>query len=65
MNRDVVAVNLETKKVRIIAADKNERNAEAIINMAVMRRGVETEFYTTVEAGRYHDGDDLGEGEEN
>lgn len=60
---DVIAVNLDTKKVRIFATDKSERNAESIIDMAVLRRGVETEFYTTAEAGKYHDGDTLDDTE--
>jgi hypothetical protein len=36
---DVVAVNLDTDKVRFIAQNKTLRNAEAIVSMAVMRRG--------------------------
>ena len=54
---DVVAVSLTTEKVRLIAEDKTERNAEAIVNMAVMRRGVEEEFFTEVRAGTYKEGD--------
>ncbi len=30
---------------RLIAENKTERNADAIIEMAVMRRGVEEEFF--------------------
>ena len=48
---DVIAVNLTTGKKRHIATDKTERNAEAIVEMAVMRRGVDEEFFTTVPAG--------------
>lgn len=48
---DVIAVNIATGKERLIAEKKTERNAEAIINMAVMRRGVETEFFKTVTTG--------------
>lgn len=54
---DVLAVNLTTRKVRLMAQDKNERDAEAIVEMAVIRRGVEEEFYTTVPAGKYAEGD--------
>lgn len=54
---DVIAVNYNTKKVRIFARGKSEANAEAIIEMAVMRRGIEEEFYTTSDDGRYNDGD--------
>ncbi len=55
---DVLAVNLQTHKVRVLAHDKDHRNAEAIIDMAVMRRGVDVEFYTTGYTGIYKDGDD-------
>lgn len=48
---DVVAVNISTGKERIIERNKTERNAEAIVSMAVMRRGVEEEFFKTVPAG--------------
>ena len=57
MTFDVIAVNLETVRVRLIAEDKTERNADAIENMAVMRRGVEEEFFVTVPHGVYKDGD--------
>lgn len=54
---DVVAVTIETGKVRLLAENKSERNAEAIVMMAVARRGVDKEFYTEVPAGKYKDGD--------
>lgn len=60
---DVVAVNLRTKRVLIIATDKGERNADAIINMAVARRGVDEEFYRGVPTGSHKDGDELHFGE--
>lgn len=44
---DVVAVNIKTRAERFIAEAKSERTAEAIVNMAVMRRGVEEEFFDT------------------
>jgi hypothetical protein len=44
---NVVAVNIKTGARRIIAERKTERNAEAIVDMAVMRRGVDEEFFTT------------------
>ena len=56
-NYDVVAVNIETSKVRMMAENKTEKNAEAIINMAVMRRGVDEEFYAPAPHGKYKDGD--------
>lgn len=54
---DVVAVNIESRKVRLMAENKTERNADAIERMAVMRRGVEEEFFATVEHGKYKEGD--------
>lgn len=54
---DVVAVNLETGKVRFMAKNKNENDAEAIVKIAVMRRGVDEEFFSAVPAGKYSDGD--------
>lgn len=48
---DVIAVNIETGATRTIAERKREANAEAIINMAVMRRGVLEEFFKAVPHG--------------
>lgn len=55
---DVVAVSHATNKVRIFERDKTERNAEAIVSMAVMRRGCDEEFYSETRAGMYHEGDE-------
>lgn len=55
---DIVAVNLDTNKVRMIAESKSERSAEAIEEMAVMRRGVEDEFFAAVSGGSYKNGDE-------
>lgn len=54
---DVIAVRIDTQKVRLIAENKTERNAEAIVKMAVMRRGVDVEFFTEVPRGSYAEGD--------
>ena len=54
---DVVAVNLATLRVRLLAETKTEKNADAIVTMAVMRRGVDEEFFTAVPAGTYTEGD--------
>lgn len=56
---DVLAVSIETNAVRLMAQNKDERNAEAIVEMAVIRRGVEEEFFTTAPTGKYKDGDTL------
>lgn len=46
---DVVAVTIKAPHAkRLLAERKTEANAEAIINMAVMRRGVDEEFYAAV-----------------
>ena len=45
---DVRAVNIRTGEERLLATGKTEKNAEAIIDMAVYRRGVEKEFYIAV-----------------
>lgn len=55
---DIVAVDLKTNKVRLIAEGKTLRNAEAIVEMAVMRRGVTTEFFAEVRAGSYTEGEE-------
>lgn len=55
---DVVAVDQATNRVRILATDKSEKDAEAIANMAVMRRGVDLEFFAEVDAGAFKDGDE-------
>ena len=54
---DAIAVNIETSKVRIFGAGESKTNAEAISEMAVMRRGCDEEFYTEVPAGTYKEGD--------
>jgi hypothetical protein len=45
---DVIAVNIESKKERVLAVGKTRKNADAIVNMAVARRGVEEEFFKKV-----------------
>jgi hypothetical protein len=56
---DVLAVRIaEPRTVRVLAHDKDGRNAEAIIGMAVMRRGVKDEYYTLAIHGKYRDGDE-------
>ena len=59
---DVIEVQIKAPHtVRVIAEDKSEKNAEAIVEMAVMRRGVEHSFFTTAPTGTYRDGDELRE----
>lgn len=57
---DVVGVNLISYKVRIMAAGLDEENADAYVTraaMAVMQRGVKEEFFSSVPAGMYLDGE--------
>ena len=54
---DVVAVNLLTGTVRLLAEKKTEKNAEVIVSMAVMRRGVDEVFFTAVFTGTYTEGE--------
>ena len=57
---DVIEVDIETRKVRIMTdKPKDAANAEAIERMALMRRGDGTNFFDTVPAGKYADGDTL------
>ena len=55
---DVVAIRFDNLKVRLLAEGKTLENAEAVVKFAVIRRGMETEFYSEVPAGLYRDGDD-------
>lgn len=54
---DVIAVDIKTKAVRIMAADMEIDNAEAFVSMAVVRRGVDKEFFAPRPAGSYKEGD--------
>lgn len=55
---DVVAVSITTGKVAALFGErKTLGNAEAIVMMAVGRRGVEEEFYAEVPSGKFKVGD--------
>jgi hypothetical protein len=57
---DVIEVQIKAPHtVRVIARNKDEQNAEAIIKMAVFRRGVKDAFFKTAPTGKYRDGDTL------
>ena len=45
---NVVAVSIANGATRVIAENKTRANAEAILRMAVGRRGVEEEYYNIV-----------------
>ena len=48
---DVIAVNIKTSTKRVIVNNVKEKDAEAIVSMAVMRRGVEEEFFKVIPVG--------------
>lgn len=55
---DVIEVEMEKPhKVRLIDQSKSLKQADAIIHMAVARRGVEDHFFTTVRPDQYKDGE--------
>jgi hypothetical protein len=54
---DVVGVNYKTNTVKVYATGKTLPNAEAIVAMAVHRRGVDKEFFAECPAGKFKDGD--------
>lgn len=55
---DVVAVEIPTGRVAFVIVErKSEREAEAAIRFAVMRRGVITHFYALAKAGAVKVGD--------
>lgn len=49
---DVIAVNIASLKERYLASNKTAVDAQATIEMAVIRRGVDVEFYKMVPTGR-------------
>lgn len=55
---DVVEIEIaRPHRVRVMDRNLNEDRADAVVSMAVMRRGVEEHFYKAVTAGKYADGD--------
>ena len=54
---DVVAVNLAGMTVRVLTRGVSLSRAEAQVMFAIMRRGVEEEFFAEVPAGKFKDGD--------
>lgn len=53
---DVVAVSHDSE-VLWVYGPKDEANAEAAINMAIMRQGLEDRFFTTAPTGKFKAGD--------
>jgi hypothetical protein len=55
---DVVAVDIKANTVRLIAKNETHGEADAIMKMAVARRGVDEEFFSVVRHGHYNKGDE-------
>lgn len=55
---DVIEVGMDAPHpVRLMGENKTMSDADAIVKMAVHRRGVENHFFTTVAPGSYKDGE--------
>ena len=61
---DVIAVNMLTHKVRMLGENKTAHNADTIEMMAFALLGCDEEFFTTTPAGRYKEGDEWHESDE-
>jgi hypothetical protein len=57
---DVLAVDMKTRAVRVMAENRTRESAESFVTMAVARRGVEHEFFVEVPAGSYDEGEVYG-----
>ena len=57
---DVIAVQIKAPHtVRVMDRNMTADNADAYVRMAVMRLGVDEEFFKAVPAAKYRDGDNL------
>lgn len=55
---DVIEVSIGSGKVvAFMTENKTEKNAEAVVKMAIYRRGVEESFFAVVDSGEYKIGD--------
>ncbi len=60
MSIDVLKVEITPPhRVKVLTTFRDAENAAAFINIAVMRQGVETHFFTTKPTGAFKDGDCL------
>lgn len=57
MEFDIIEVDIFSLKIKMMGENKSAKNAEAIERMALMRRGTDANFFTTVPSGKYKDGD--------
>lgn len=57
---DVIEVDIESRTVLLMTDEpKDARNADAVMRMALMRRGNADNYFDIVPAGTYADGDTL------
>lgn len=55
---DVIEVEIKAPhRVRVMDTGLTEENADAFINMAVIRRGCQDHFFMKAQPGKYRDGD--------
>lgn len=54
---DVIAVDIHTRAVTVIAENTNEKDAESIAATAINRRHTDGEFLIAVPTGAYRNGD--------
>lgn len=54
---DVLAVDGQTKCVRVVAQDREVRAAEEIVGLAAARACLEEEFFILVPKGQYREGE--------
>ena len=57
---DVIAVELDLNTVRLMNEGLLWGEAEAVVNLAVLRRGVDSEFFVAAKTGTYQTGDIYG-----
>lgn len=57
---DVIEVQIKAPhKIWVMESGLTEKDAEAYIKMAIMRRGVKDQFYKAAPVRQYRDGDTL------
>ena len=54
---DVISVNRATGDIDLVSKGRTEADSEAIVKMAVRRRGIDRDFFVQVEGGKYKAGD--------
>lgn len=57
MNYDVLAVNLKTNLVRLVARDETVDDAETNVGWVIRRGDIAKEFFVAVATGTYAEGE--------